>query len=816
VVKRATLERMVRFGECSVDVDTRTVECDGRRQHLEPQAFDLLAYLLAHRSRVIPKAELLDEVWGDQFVSESALTTRIKEIRRALGDDGTRQAIVKNFRGHGYRFVADVVESSGPSRAAGASATSLVGRDADLDAIARLLRTSQLVTLVGPGGVGKTTLARELSEALGGAFPGGVRLVRLAPISESASIVHVLGRDTRVGDVGADERALVEAIASLDALLVLDNCEHLIAEASRLVGRILACGGPVRILATSRERLGISGEHVWPLAPLDDGAARDLLLARARLAQPGYSWGAEEEADVTRLVQTIDRLPLAIEMAAARLPTIGVAELADVVARRLDLLRSPDRASEERHRTIEELVGWSESLLSSSERELLATMSVFAGPVPVGDIAAVVGAEAAEIAIGPLAGLVDKSLAVADVRASPSTYRLLETVRAVASQRRSPDAAARHARHVVDAVVACDRLVRGPDEAVAAARLDQLTIEIRVAHAWARHHDVELAGELTAALLRVSIERSWAEPALWAGELGDRAELPAWVRSAVAAACAADAANRGDLSNAAELAAQAARSDDDRILGSALDTLANVAIYTGDVESACRHGIALHELGERSGDATHRTLGAISQALAAAYDGDVAAGRACFDRLVDPSGLGPTSEAWLAYAAGELQAAAGRFTDAGASFERAIELGESVGSSFVVSVSRVSSLAAATRRRDASVDDYLPLLEQYRRLRNLTHAVTMLRNLVGAMVDVGMAEPAMTIVGALSHPAAKSTYGSESDWIDAARAAASERSGKETVDGWIRSGARHDSAWALDRAIDVLTDRRRLGRGGQP
>ncbi|MEQ8718644.1 MAG: winged helix-turn-helix domain-containing protein [Acidimicrobiales bacterium] len=808
-VKRDKLLGMLRFGDYSVDVGARVVERDGVEQHLEPQAFDLLVHLLAHRERVVPKAELLDEVWGDQFVSESALTTRIKEVRQALGDNGTRQTVIRNFRGRGYRFVADAVEDLRPrtARAEVDAHAALVGRDVDLAEAAGLVHTSKLVTLVGPGGVGKTTLARELIGRSGDQHADGVRVVELAHTSDPASLIHVLRRDTGLVDARTSD-ALIAAVAALDAVILLDNCEHLIAEVGRLVAGILARNGTVRLLATSRERLGVPAEQVWPLAPLGETAAQQLLLARARLTQPDFSWGVGDEVDVNRILHAIDRLPLAIEMAAARLPTIGVSELADLLTSRLDLLGSADRAAVARHSTIDELIGWSESLLTGTERDLLTTMSVFSGPVTITDIAAVAAGEAAELAMGPLAGLVDKSLAVADTTRSPTTYRLLETVRAYAEKRRPPDVAAAHARHVAVTVTTCDRLIRTVDEPVATARLEALTAEIRAAHAWARTHDTVLAGELTAALLRYAHERPWAEPNAWAGALAELPDLAEPARLAAFAALAAEASNRGDFTRSRHLAEQAANSTDLRVVGFAYDTLANIGLYSGDLDAAHHHAALLLELGEHCDDAMIRSLGVSTEVLSFVYDGQVGEGEAAFERLNTVTELSPTSAAWIAYTEGEVLAAAGRIAPATDAYRRAIELGTSVGSLFVVSVSNVSSLAAATRASDAPLDAFVPLLEEYRRTQSLTHAVTTLRNLIEAMVNAGMTEPAMRIAGALSSSAVKSTYGAESDRVEAVRGAAIAAAGSESVDEWLREGARHDAPWALDHAIDILNERR--------
>ncbi|MEM8926428.1 MAG: winged helix-turn-helix domain-containing protein, partial [Actinomycetota bacterium] len=584
---------MLRFDRAAVDVARRLVELDGVPQHLEPQAFDLLAYLLNHRDRVIPKSELLDEVWGDQFVSESSLTTRIKEVRRAVGDDGTRQAVVRNYRGRGYRFVADVdghvnvdvddgVAGSADRPGAEPVVTALLGRTDEIAEVAELLDRSTVVTLTGPGGVGKTALALQVAAYVERRQAEGVAVLRLAPVTERPGVLDVLRRATGLSEVGTDESRLIAAVAELDVLLVVDNCEHLIDEVARLIDAIAAVGGPVRVLATSRERLGIRSEQVRPVLPLAPAAAAELLVVRARTLQPGWS---ADPAMVGRLVDLVDRLPLAIEMAAARLPSTGVDELSRLLDDRLDLLRSSDRTAEDRHRTLPAVIEWSQNLLRPDAGRLLADLSVFAGPVAAADIAAVVDVDVAELVTGPLADLVDHSLVVADTSHQPTSYHLLETIKACVADGRDPAVDEGHARHVAETVRAADRGLRTPDEPAALLRLESLIPEIRLAHRWARLHEPGLAVAISASLLHYAHERQWTEPVGWNRQLldslgdsdgdsdGDGDGDGGAGRGAAAASLAADASNRGDYDEAEAMARPAIEDGDPLVVSFALDTL---------------------------------------------------------------------------------------------------------------------------------------------------------------------------------------------------------------------------------------------------
>lgn len=807
---------MIRFGRVVIDVPARTVAHDQELQHLEPQAFDLLAYLLEHRDRVVPKGELLDEVWGDQFVSESALTTRIKEVRRAVGDDGTRQTTIKNFRGRGYRFVADLDATpadESPERSinpmsALAAAPHLLGRDRDITAIVERVETAPVVSLVGPGGVGKTTLAREIGRRLRDRCPDGLRVVRLATVREPNDLVHAFRLDTEISDAGVDEADLVAAIAGLDALVIVDNCEHVIDEAARLIAAITERGGPVHILTTSRERLGVTGESVWPVSPLDDESARALLRARIGAVQPDFQWEPADEEHIDRLLAMVDNLPLGIEMAAARLPSIGAADLVQHLTGRLDLLQAPTRENEERHRTLIALVEWSERLLEPTAQSLLLDLSVFAGPNRLDDIAAVVGADAGELAFGPIAELIEQSLLVADTATQPTRYRLLETVRAAVTSRRSPTVDERHAHHVADLVDDADRALRSADEPAAAERMDNLIAEIRVAHRWARHHDIGLAARLTTGLLHYAQDRHWPEPAQWCGDLDlQNSDVDT---SAFAAVVGADAANRGDFDRAAQLADQARTSTDPRVVAVALNTLSDLGLYTGELDTARGHGAQLYELGQATEDGHFWTLGLLSHVLSYVYDGRASDARHELEHHRPPGPIGMTTMAWLAYAEAEVRTVEGREREAIESYEQAIALARSVGSRFIVSVSEVSRLAAMSRAGDVdeAIATFTAVLARYRQSHSTTHAITALRNVVVLLVRAHRDRPAMELLGSLAGDDTKSTYGIESDLLAKAEAEVRDRHSDSAVDDWMAAGVGKDPSWAIERGIAALASDR--------
>jgi predicted ATPase/DNA-binding winged helix-turn-helix (wHTH) protein len=431
-----------------VDTDRLELTISGDAVHLEPRVFAVLAHLVANADRVVSKEELLDELWGDRFVSETTLAGNIRAIRAAVGDDGKRQEVIRTVHGRGYRFVAALEPDEGrgpPTEQEAASDTlgnlplvpgRLIGRSELVQEVVDLLHRARLVSLVGAGGVGKTRIALEVAHRCADQFLDGVWFAMLDTVSDGSAVGRLMLGLLEIDEqAGRDARAsLVAGLRSRRCLIVLDNCEHVVDQTAELAASILRSCPDVVLLATSREPLDVDGEQVVRVGPLDVGRSRggavELFLERSREAGRTLD-PALEGADVARICRLVNGLPLAIELAAARVRSLTPSEIGDRLQDGLAVLKGSRRTGPARHRTLEATLEWSYDLLSTPERLLLRRLSVFRGAF---DLAAAEGAcSQAPLEPSDMVDVLDhlclRSLVVLDPAEDRSRYRLLEPVR---------------------------------------------------------------------------------------------------------------------------------------------------------------------------------------------------------------------------------------------------------------------------------------------------------------------------------------------------------------------------------------------------
>jgi predicted ATPase/DNA-binding winged helix-turn-helix (wHTH) protein len=458
------------FGSFELDTDAVELRHLGETVAVEPRVFDVLSYLVRHRDRVVPKEELLDEVWGHHFVSESALSSCIRHVRRALGDDGTAQRFVRTTHGRGYRFVAQVTRAaidagSGPwSPVDGPAAadnlpmdrTPLFGREDAIGTAVDAVAAHRLVTLLGIGGVGKTRLAVVVGRRVLERFADGVWFVDLAAVDDEPSIAvavaHACGVALSPGDALA---LLARALADRRTLVILDNAEHARLAVATVVDHLLGHTSAPRFMVTSREPLELPGERYVRVAPLSvgtDGAGPAIELFFACAQRFGVTVAPTDLDVVRRICEQLDGLPLAIELAAAQLRVLGPSHLAERLDRRFELLRAPRASRGDRHASLLSVLEDTWALLDGAERAVLGRLAAFPGMFAVPDVEQLCrDVELGEV-VSTLGRLVDRSLVIA-TPVEPHRFRLLDTVRAFARERTDWAAAAGlHAAWCLDRV----------------------------------------------------------------------------------------------------------------------------------------------------------------------------------------------------------------------------------------------------------------------------------------------------------------------------------------------------------------------------
>jgi predicted ATPase/DNA-binding winged helix-turn-helix (wHTH) protein len=443
-----------RFGDARLQPAQRTLLVGGRDSRIGARAFDLLLALVERRERVVTKHELLDLVWPGLVVEENNLQVHVSSLRKLLGP----QAIA-TIPGRGYRFTAALEGSGAASEPAPApqpkAATApgnlpaelppLYGRTEELPALRGLLASHRLVSVVGAGGIGKTALAQALAQALRGSFDDGVWLVELAPLTDATLLASTVAGVLGVA-LGPQRQAesLARSLAASRMLILLDNCEHLLEAVAELVAALHRGAPGLRLLVTSQEPLKLAHEQTYRLGALDvpeeahlQGASQAgavaLFAARARAAEPRFALTGSNLGAVIDICRQLDGIPLAIELAAARVPLLGVDGLRARLGERLRVLTGGSRLALRRHQTLHAALEWSHTLLTPEEQTVFRRLGVFVGSFGL-EAAQRVAADATldEWAVlDRLGALVDKSLVLAEAGAEPR-YRLLETTRAFA------------------------------------------------------------------------------------------------------------------------------------------------------------------------------------------------------------------------------------------------------------------------------------------------------------------------------------------------------------------------------------------------
>ncbi len=507
--------RRLRFGRFELQPASRLLLADGVPLALGSRAFDVLAALVERRDRAVGKDELLELVWPHSVVEENTLQVHISSLRKALG-----ATHISTISGRGYRFTTAVEAEHTEDPAAAAAPppparhnlplprNRFIGRAAALAQCEQLLQHTRLLTLTGIGGCGKTRMALQLAERLLPSFTDGVWFVDLAPWQAPQHVAAALANAIGVrGEAGTPTLERLAAHLGQDTtLMVLDNCEHLIDAVSELVESLVASCARLKVVATSRESLGLDGEQIFPVRPLTLPAAADLaavqacesvrlFVDRAVRVSPDFCIDAGNAAAVTAICLRLDGTALAIELAAARICMLSATQINERLADRFRFLVGTSHALP-RHQTLQATLDWSHDSLSPQEQRLFRELAVFAGgctlaaATRVSEVSAASDANSEYQMLALLTRLHDKSLLVVDLRARmPARYRMLETVRQYAQARldESGSAAAMRDRHLLCFVALAEQAstqLQGPQQGTWMSGLATDQDNLLAAHDW--------------------------------------------------------------------------------------------------------------------------------------------------------------------------------------------------------------------------------------------------------------------------------------------------------------------------------------------
>src|SRR5713226_1574091 len=557
----AAVHRKLRFGPFELSIGERILRRDGQVLPLGGRALDILIYLADRPGEVIAKQELIDHVWSDVTVEEGSLRVHVAAIRKALGDGQFGNRYIANIKARGYSFVGTVVPLAGSTESRNdkfrhqgrlpVRPLMMIGRETVVGEVSHKLRDERFVTLLGPGGIGKTTIALAVGRAATEEFGGKVHFVELERLTDprhvAGAVATSLGLPLKSKDPGLE---LVDLVRSRRLLIILDSCEHVIETVALLAELLYQETEQVHLLTTSRELLKVVGEHCCRVLPLDfppDGSEQTAnavlrypavqLFVRRVAARAGNFVLTDAEAPfVSEICRKLDGIPLAIEWAAGQVAALGLKNTVSRLVSRLELLKLSHRTAVPRHRTLKATLDWSNDLLSDAERIVLRRIAPFVGHFTVEgarSVAGEIGAGAGEI-FDAIAGLVEKSLIATRIDEAQAQYRLLDTTRAYALEKLEEHGefgpiSLRHAEYVIQQLESQKEMLSAQPRAERVAAYSWQLSNVRSALEWSfgSHGNDEIATRLATASTRLFMElglliewQAWAERAL--DRLGDQ------------------------------------------------------------------------------------------------------------------------------------------------------------------------------------------------------------------------------------------------------------------------------------------------------
>ncbi|MEO5838771.1 MAG: BTAD domain-containing putative transcriptional regulator [Acidimicrobiales bacterium] len=655
-------------------------------------------------------------------------------------------------------------------------ATRLLGRERDLEAIEALTLQSRLITLVGPGGVGKTRLALRAAAVTATQFTDGSFVVHLAAVRDpDATIAAVAATlDVQQRQHLSMEDTIVEFLRERRMMVVLDNCEHLLVRVAPFVDRVRSVCAQVVILATSREPLGLAGEHVWPVEPLEvspreadidviaAAPAVQLFVERAAAARSGFELTEKNAATVAEICRRLDGLPLALELAAARLRALGPEALVARLDQRFQILGSTHGGGDSRHRSLHDLVQWSLELLTADEQRLFYRLAVFAGGFDLDAVEQVCGLDdlAHDGVASLLANLVDKSM-VQLIEPDGPRYQLLETMRELGADRLDDEERSAvqrsHAQWYLSVAERAALGLTGPDEARWMITLEHETDNLRAAHNSAvRDRDIDTALRLVAALREFSFRRINYEITAWASTsfaMPDAETHPRY--PTVAAVVAYGQFVRGDLESALEIGQHAVAAGERLGTGTsglAERTLGNAIFYKGDAATALRW-MDRQTTSARTGSKARLAHALYMQSVAHTSVGDtvrgaVLAGEASAAAQTCRS---PTALAQAAYALGVAMEPADP-EEAEQHLRRAVTEAARAGNRWIESFALTEIYWLHARAGDTrnALLGYSSVIETWYRGGDWANQWLSLRHVFGLFVELEVHRVAATLHGALS------------------------------------------------------------------